>query len=71
MAVYAARRVGWMLLIFLTITLITFVLSRVIPANPAVFVAGYGASQAEVRAIGHQLGLDQPLPVSVASLSEC
>ena len=63
MAVYAARRVGWMLLIFLTITLITFVLSRVIPANPAVFVAGYGASQAEVRAIGHQLGLDQPLPV--------
>jgi len=62
-AVYAARRVGWMLLIFLTITLITFVLSRVIPANPAVFVAGYGASQAEVRAIGHQLGLDQPLPV--------
>lgn len=63
MAVYTARRVGWTLLIFLTITVITFVLSRVIPANPAVFVAGYGASQAQVAEIGRQLGLDQPLPV--------
>jgi peptide/nickel transport system permease protein len=60
---YVIRRAGWMCLVLLTITVITFVLSRVIPANPAVFVAGYGASQAQVDRISHQLGLDQPLPV--------
>jgi ABC-type dipeptide/oligopeptide/nickel transport system permease component len=63
MLTYAVRRIAWMLLILLVITVITFVLSRVIPANPAVFVAGYGASKAEVARITHQLGLDQPLYV--------
>lgn len=61
MLTYAVRRIAWMLLILLVITVITFVLSRVVPANPAVFVAGYGASKAEVARITHQLGLDQPL----------
>lgn len=61
MVAYATRRVAWMLLILLIITVITFILSRVIPSNPAVFVAGYGASKAEVAQIAHQLGLDQPL----------
>jgi ABC-type dipeptide/oligopeptide/nickel transport system permease component len=60
---YAVRRAAWMFMVLLTITVITFVLSRVIPANPAVFIAGYGASQAQVNLVTHQLGLDQPLPI--------
>lgn len=44
-------------------TLLLFVLVRVLPADPAVAIAGPKASPATLQAIRVDLGLDDPLPV--------
>lgn len=60
---FLARRFAQAVLVILGITLVTFVISHVVPADPARMIAGRSASAATVASIRHQLGLDQPLPV--------
>jgi peptide/nickel transport system permease protein len=60
MAAYLARRFGQSLLILLGITLVTFVLLYILPADPARQIAGRSATAETVENIRHQLGLDQP-----------
>jgi peptide/nickel transport system permease protein len=60
---YVLRRLAWTVLILLLITVITFVLSRVVPANPVVMAAGLGASTEQVAEVRRVMGLDDPLPV--------
>src|SRR6266516_2859648 len=60
---YVVRRLAWTVLILLLITVITFVLSRVVPANPVVMAAGLGASKEQIDEFRRVMGLDQPLPV--------
>lgn len=60
---YVARRLLVALLITLCVTLMTFVLSRVVPGDPARLAAGPSASPAQVEQIRHQFGLDKPVPV--------
>src|SRR5919202_6057862 len=60
---YVLRRLAWTVLILLLITVITFVLSRVVPANPVVMAAGLGASTEQVAEVRRIMGLDDPLPV--------
>jgi peptide/nickel transport system permease protein len=62
MAAYVVRRLAWTVLVLFLITVITFVLSHVVPANPAVTIAGLGASTEQVKAVQKELGLDKPLP---------
>jgi peptide/nickel transport system permease protein len=50
-----------MAVVLLCITIITFILSRVIPANPAAQAAGIGATQDQIAALAHKMGLDKPL----------
>src|SRR5918912_241019 len=57
---YLSRRLGWMLLVLLGVSLITFGLTYLMPGDPARRIAGVGASPEVVRSIRHQLGLDQP-----------
>lgn len=45
------------------ITVVVFVLIRLIPGDPAYLFAGPTASASTIRAIRHELGLDQPIPV--------
>jgi peptide/nickel transport system permease protein len=48
------------------VVVITFVLMRVLPGDPAVFFAsGPSAGQAEIDALRHKMGLDQPMPVQL------
>src|ERR687883_495307 len=63
---YVLRRLAWTVLILLLITVITFVLSRVVPANPVVMAAGLGASSEQVAEVRRVMGLDDPLPVQYA-----
>lgn len=49
--------------VLLGITLATFVLTRVIPGDPARVLVGEGASAEAAAAMRIQLGLDRPLPV--------
>ena len=60
---YLVRRLGSAVLILLGVTVITFLLANLIPADPARMVAGRNASAETVESIRQQLGLDQPLAV--------
>lgn len=49
--------------VLLGITLATFLLTRVVPGDPARILVGEGASAEAVAAMRVELGLDRPLPV--------
>jgi len=62
-----ARRFGLRLLRrvapMLTVSVVVFVVLRMLPADPVAMLLPPNASQADVLAMRHQLGLDRPLPV--------
>lgn len=60
---YFVRRLGEALLILLGISLVTFVLLYLVPADPARQIAGRSATAETVANIRAQLGLDQPFYV--------
>ena len=60
------RRLVWFVPTLLGLLAVTFVISRVIPADPVALVAGETATPAQVEALRHQLGFDRPLPVQFA-----
>src|SRR5262245_18656634 len=57
------RRLAWFVPTLRGLLAITFVSSRVIPADPVALLAGETATPAQVEALRHQLGYDRPLPV--------
>ncbi|WP_221288299.1 ABC transporter permease [Amaricoccus macauensis] len=61
--VYVARRLGAAVLILFGISVVTFLLLYLLPADPARQIAGRSASAQTVENIRAQLGLDQPLLV--------
>ena len=67
MIAYLARRLAASLLILLGITVVTFALTFLIPADPVRMIAGRSATAQTVASIRHQLGLDRPIPVQYAS----
>ena len=60
---YLVRRIGEALLILFGISLVTFVLLYLVPADPARQIAGRSATAETVANIRAQLGLDQPFYV--------
>jgi peptide/nickel transport system permease protein len=60
MFAYVIRRIVFGAAVLLGTSLITFVIAFVIPADPAVAVAGAKADPATLAAIRRELGLDQP-----------
>jgi len=60
------RRLIWFVPTLLGLLAVTFVISRVIPADPVALVAGETATPAQVEALRRQLGFDRPLPVQFA-----
>ena len=70
MAAGIARRVGQRLVLSLPaqlgVIVVTFMLMRVLPGDPAVFFAsGPSAGQQEVEDLRRQMGLDRPIPVQL------
>lgn len=57
-----ARRLIWLVFVLLGVTLLTFVISRVIPGDPALLMAGPDATPDIVEKVRHLYGLDRPLP---------
>jgi peptide/nickel transport system permease protein len=57
------KRLAFLVLVVLGVSLITFVVSHLIPGDPARLIAGERASDAMVQHIRHTLGLDRPWPV--------
>jgi len=60
------RLIGLVAVMFIVATIV-FVIIRVTPGNPAAVMLGPQASQADIAALEHQLGLDRPLPVQYVS----
>jgi peptide/nickel transport system permease protein len=52
-------------LVVVGVVILTFVIARVVPGDPAAAWAGPHASAAEIAAVRRQLDLDRPLPVQV------
>src|SRR5215471_19191140 len=60
------HRLLWFVPTLLGLLAVTFVISRVIPADPVALVAGETATPAQVEALRRELGFDRPLPVQFA-----
>ncbi len=58
---YLIRRVLWAGALFLAVTIVSYILFFIIPADPAKQVAGKGAQQAQVDRVKHALHLDRPI----------
>lgn len=61
MKAYIARRLVSLVFVMFSMSLMTFLISHVIPADPAAAAAGQGAGIEAVQNIRHQMGLDLPL----------
>lgn len=60
---FILRRTATSLLVLIGVSVITFFLARVVPANPAALYIGPKARQEDIDRVTKQLGLDKPLPV--------
>ena len=58
---YLVRRLLWAGVLFIGVTLITYALFFVLPADPARLAAGKSATSEDVARVAHQLGLDRPV----------
>ncbi len=63
---FVLRRIGTSLFVLIGVSVITFLIARVVPSNPAALYIGPKARQADIDRVTKQLGLDQPLPVQYA-----
>lgn len=60
---YLVRRIVGTLFVVLGITVLTFVISHIVPADPALAAAGQNATKEQIAIIRENLQLDRPLPV--------
>jgi peptide/nickel transport system permease protein len=65
MAAYVARRVLSAIPVLFLVTLIAFGIMQIVPGDPAMIIAGLGATPQEVARVRAQLGLDQPRHVQL------
>jgi len=63
---FVLRRTAVSILVLIGLTVITFIIARVIPSNPAALYIGPKARPADIERVKKQLGLDRPLPVQYA-----
>jgi peptide/nickel transport system permease protein len=58
---YLIRRILWAIVLFLAVTVVTYVLFFIIPANPAKQACGQACTTAQVKHVAHFLGTDRPI----------
>jgi peptide/nickel transport system permease protein len=58
---YLLQRLGFVVPILLLVTVIVFVISHLIPGDPARVIAGMYASEGQVERLRQEFGLDRPL----------
>jgi peptide/nickel transport system permease protein len=63
---YLLRRLGLALLVLVGVMIVTFIVARVVPSNPAALYAGPHPRPEQVAALEKKLGLDKPLWVQFA-----
>lgn len=63
---YVVRRVGALAVTLFFVSLLVFVVVRVLPGDPALIILGLEANADSVARLRQALGLDQPVPVQYA-----
>src|SRR5689334_10519760 len=58
---YLIRRIFWAAVLFVAITLVTYIIFFLIPADPARLAAGKAATPDQIARVRHFLGLDKPV----------
>src|SRR6266508_90981 len=58
---HIAHRLLWLFVVAVGMTLLTFVLTHLIPADPAKYAAGLDATADQIERVKRDLGLDRPL----------
>jgi peptide/nickel transport system permease protein len=58
---YLIRRVLWAILLFFAVTIVSYILFFIIPADPARLVAGKGARPSDVARAAKFIGTDKPI----------
>jgi peptide/nickel transport system permease protein len=61
MGAYLIRRFLWMIAVVIGVSIVVFSLIHLTPGDPAQIMLGPTAGMDDVRALRHQLGLDQPV----------
>jgi len=64
--IYVARRLALAVVTLLGAIVAVFVMTHVLPGNPAVVKAGAYATPEVLRSLEHEMGLDRPLPEQLA-----
>jgi peptide/nickel transport system permease protein len=67
---YLARRFLWAVMLFLAVTLVTYVIFFMIPANPAQLAAGKSATSERIKEVEHFLGIDRPVYIQYLKFLE-
>src|SRR5205823_12241207 len=65
---YLIRRILWAIVLFVVVTLVTYVIFFLVPNDLAAKVAGQGSSQAQRARAIHHLGLDRPVYVQYGKI---
>jgi peptide/nickel transport system permease protein len=60
---YLIRRFLWAIVLFFAVTIVTYVLFFIIPANPARSICGQSCTDVQVTRVAHHFGLDRPIYV--------
>ena len=58
---YTFRRVLYLIPVLFGVSLIVFILSHIVPGDPAEVIAGYNATQEQVEKLRQDFGLDKPI----------
>ena len=58
---FLVRRLLWAMVLFLAVTIVTYVIFFVTPSDPARLAAGQGASPEDVQRVAERLHLDEPV----------
>jgi peptide/nickel transport system permease protein len=58
---FLVRRVLWAMVLFLAVTVVTYVIFFVTPSDPARLAAGQGATPEDVQRVAQRLHLDEPV----------
>src|SRR5205823_3817245 len=60
---YLTRRILWAVVLFFAVTIVSYVLFYIIPANPAKLACGQSCTEIQVKRVAHFLGTDRPVYV--------
>ncbi|UZN01167.1 hypothetical protein OL548_30660 [Lysinibacillus sp. MHQ-1] len=63
MTLFILKRLAQIIPVTLGVTLVVFLIMQMIPGDPAIILAGEGASQETVNELRENLGLNKPLAI--------